>query len=210
MGKYLALGSDGELVIKGSDVRESPYSVRKEPSFKKAEVFLLVDCSGSMAGEKIEQVKQGVLDFSRAALKKGYRVGLVRFGSSADLLCKPTKDFYLLSGKIKDFIANGSTNLAKALEIVSYRLKGQKGNRIIFVATDGFPDNPDLVLRLAEELKRDGIEILAISTEDADKDFLSKLISRGSLNLRVRKNEFRKGMGFIAKKLPAQVRECKR
>lgn len=212
MGKYLALGSDGKLVIKSSDGRKFPYPARKESSFsfRKAEIFLLVDCSGSMAGEKIEQVKQGVLDFSRTALRKGYSVGLVKFETEASLLCEPTRNFSLLSDKIKDFIANGSTNLAKALEAVSYRLKGQKGDITVVVATDGVPNDPDLALKLAKNLKRKGVEILAISTEDADRDFLAKLVSREGLNLRVERNEFGKGMGFIAKKLPVQFREYKR
>ena len=43
-------------------------------------VYLLIDCSGSMAeGNKIEQAKKGAIGFAEEAQRKEYAVGLIQF-----------------------------------------------------------------------------------------------------------------------------------
>ena len=46
-------------------------------------VYLAIDCSASMAGQKLLQAREGALDFAEDAQIKGYSVGLVQFESSA-------------------------------------------------------------------------------------------------------------------------------
>jgi hypothetical protein len=47
-------------------------------------VYLLVDCSGSMAeGDKMQQARRGAAGFAKQAQQKGYTIGVIRFGSSA-------------------------------------------------------------------------------------------------------------------------------
>lgn len=211
--KLLALGSDGKLVVKSSDGKKiSFYSKPKTSYFPKgpAVVYLLVDCSGSMFGEKIIQAQQGTLDFARTAIRKNYRVGLINFGDKAYLICEPTRDISLIASSVEKFFIMGSTNLTDALRMVSERLLKKEGCRLAVVATDGCPNDPYSALEVAEEMKKDKIEILAISTEDADQDFLSKLVSRKDLNLKVERNEFKRGMDLIARKLPVQFLEHKR
>ncbi len=211
--KLLALGSDGKLVIKSSDGKEiSFYSKPKTTYFQNspAVVYLLVDCSGSMAGEKIDQAKQGAGNFARTAIRKGYRVGLIKFNNRASLICEPTRNVSLIAGGIEKFIAMGYTNLTDALNMASGRLLRKKGYRVVVVATDGCPSDPNSALEVAAEMKKDKIEILAISTPDADQNFLSELVSRKDLNLKVENNELRRGMDMIAKKLPVQFLEHKR
>jgi len=211
--KLLALGSDGKLVVKSSDGKETSfYSKPETPYFHKspAIVYLLVDCSGSMFGEKIVQAKQGALDFARTAIRKGYRVGLVDFGDKAHLICEPTRDVSLIANGVEKISITGSTNLTDALNTASGRLLRRKGCRVVVAVTDGCPNDPNSALEIAREMKKDKIEILAISTPDADQNFLSEFVSRKDLNLKVENNEFRKGMGLIAGKLPVQFLEHKR
>lgn len=209
--KILSLNAEGKLVVKSADGREqaisSGFSV---PPRGRAIAYLLIDTSGSMFGEKIDQVKKGALDFAKTALKKGYLVGLVKFDSYAALLCEPTASFSLILAKTGELEADGGTNLAPALTIVSQKLTGCRSRQVIVVATDGGPGDPVGCLQIAEKMKKDGVEILAISTTDANRDFLSKLVSRNGLNLQVEGNEFRKGMDAIARKLPVQFLEDKR
>ncbi|MFA6130483.1 MAG: vWA domain-containing protein [Candidatus Omnitrophota bacterium] len=211
--KLLALGSDGKLVVKSSDGKETSFDSKpKTTYFQKdpAVVFLLVDCSGSMEGEKIIQAKQGVGDFAKTAVRKGYRVGLIDFGDKAHLICEPTRDVSVIASGVEKISITGSTNLTDALNMASGRLLRKKGCRVVVVATDGCPSDPNSALEVAAEMKKDKIEILAISTSDADQNFLSELVSRKGLNLKVENNELRRGMDMIAKKLPVQFLEHKR
>lgn len=209
--KMLSLGSDGKLIVKSADGREQV--IPSGPvafQIGLAIVYLLIDCSSSMCGEKIRQVKQGTLDFAKTAFRKGYRVGLISFDASAALICEHTRNISLIADRIKEIRSTGNTNLTDALKIVSQRLLKRPGYRVAVIATDGYPDNPHSALKVAEGMKRDKIEILAISTEDADKDFLGKLVSRKDLNLKVERNEFRRVMETIAQRLPVQFLEDKR
>lgn len=206
--RLLGLSSDGKLVVKSSDGKEFPfYSKPKTTCFQKgpAVVYLLVDCSGSMAGEKLIQAKQGAGDFARTAIRKGYRVGLINFGDGAHLICEPTRDISLIASSVENFFITGSTNLTDALRMVSKRLLKKEGYRVAVVATDGYPNVPYSALEAAGEMKKDKIEILAISTEDADQDFLSKLVSRKDLNLRVKSAELKMGFKQMADKLPCKA-----
>ena len=209
--RILSLNSDGKLIVKSADGREQ--AVSPSPAViqrGRAIAWLLIDTSSSMYGEKINQVKKGALDFARTAIRKGYLVGLVKFDSDAALLCGPTAGFSLILAKTEELVADNGTNLAPALAIVSQKLTGYRGRRVILVATDGATIDPAGCLITAEKMKKDGVEILAISTPDADRDFLEKLVSRKDLNLKVEGNEFGKGMEAIARKLPVQKLEDKR
>ena len=48
---------------------------------RKGMANLVVDCSGSMDGYKMSQVKKGILEFAQDAIKKEYSVGLIKFNS---------------------------------------------------------------------------------------------------------------------------------
>ena len=211
--KLLGLGSDGKLVVKSSDGKEISFYSKPETSYfpkGTAVVYLLVDCSGSMFGEKIVQAKQGAGDFARTAIRKGYRVGLIDFGDEAHLICEPTRDVSLIAGSVEKIFITGSTNLTDALRMVSKRLLKKEGYRVAVVVTDGYPNDPNSALEIAEVMKQDRVEILAISTADADQNFLSRLVSRKDLNLKVEQNKFREGMNFMVRKLPTQALEDKR
>jgi len=175
----------------------------------RAIAFLLIDVSGSMFGEGIAQVKQGALDFARTVLRKGYLVGLIKFDDYSALLCEPTDQLSVIQAKAEELKANGGTRLDPALIIASQRLLGSRLHRVVVLATDGGPHDPVECLRTAERLKKDGVEILAIATADANWEFLSKIVSRKDLNLKVEGSQFRKGMDALARKLPTHLLEDK-
>ncbi len=207
--KILSLGSNGKIIVKSTDGREQPVSFGFSGARNGAIAFLLVDTSGSMFGEGIAQVKQGVLDFALTALRKGYLVGLVKFDDYSALLCEPTTRLSAIQARVEELKANGGTRLDPALIIASQRLMGSRVHRIVVLATDGGPHDPVECLRTAERMKKDGVEILAIATENANWEFLSKLVSRKDLNLKVEGSQFRKGMDAIARKLPTHLLEDK-
>src|SRR4030042_6762207 len=84
-----------------------PISVRFEKQI--AYVYLVIDTSGSMAGDKLEQAKKGILDFAKDAFRKEYVVGLISFNTTARHVCEPTYDIGLLKDRIREMHATGST-----------------------------------------------------------------------------------------------------
>ncbi len=102
-------------------------------------IFLLLDCSSSMAGTKLEKAKNGALSFSRDALEKGYLLGLIKFDSHAKLIVEPCKDLSLLEVGLGTLKADGSTNMEEAIYISANFLMGLPGQKIVVVVTDGMP-----------------------------------------------------------------------
>jgi len=165
-------------------------------------VYFLIDCSASMAGYKLEEAKEGILDFARDAIRKDYLLGLIEFSSSATVLCKPGQNLTLLEECLKTMHASGGTNLAAAIEIASEALKDLECDRAMVIATDGLPNKVNAALKAGQEAKNNGIDIITIGTDDADQEFLKKLASRADLGRKVPAEKFAQGIASSAQLLP--------
>lgn len=167
------------------------------------QVYLVVDCSGSMSGYKLNQAKQGIMDFAKDAIRKEYLVGLIKFDSSAVHICEPMKDIPSLEQHLENIHSSGSTNMTDAIEMAHDHLKHLKCSRAIVIATDGQPDNVQTSIKAGHLAKSDGIDIITIGTDDADQEFLKKLASRADLGVKVAKEMFAKAIASASNLLPA-------
>lgn len=167
-------------------------------------VYLLVDCSGSMEGDKIEQARKGAAGFAKDAIVKGYSIGLIEFYGIANHLSEPTRDLGMLQRHIDTLQAKKAnkaqaflgvfrrgiygTNIAEAIKIAHAKLNELKGTKALVLITDGQPNSPgdpETSLKMGESAKNDGIDVITIGTDDADQTFLKKLASRTELGMKV-------------------------
>lgn len=128
-------------------------------------VYLLLDCSGSMMGEPIEAVRQGIkallseLRGDPQALETAY-LSVITFDSQARQIIPLTE---LMQFKEPELHAGGATALGGALEIllecvdqeVQKTTETQKGDwrPLVFILTDGSPTDTDAFNRAVERLK---------------------------------------------------------
>lgn len=114
-------------------------------------VYLLLDVSGSMIGEPIESVKNGVQMLVSAlrqdpyALETAY-LSIITFNSSANQLVPLTE---LALFQVPDINASGTTSLGSALDLLSQKIDTEvqkttaetKGDwkPMVFIMTDGSP-----------------------------------------------------------------------
>ena len=169
-------------------------------------VYLLVDCSASMEGDKVKQAKKGALNFAKEALAKGYFTGLIRFDSSAKLICEPLREISLLEKRLTKLEIGDTTHMAKGIELAHRLLREMSGTRVMVIVTDGMPNGPDdpkSTLRAGESAKKNGIDIIAIGTDDADQKFLRRLASRKELGMKVSSKQLEKTITDSAKLLPS-------
>lgn len=144
-------------------------------------VYLLIDCSGSMAGAKLVQAREGAINFAKDTLRKKYSVGLISFDSSAQMKADPSTQIERFITATESLSDCGSTNMAAGIRLATDRFQNIRATRTIVLFTDGMPDDQTLALVEAEAAKNQGIDIIAIGTEDADKAFLRRLASRDDL-----------------------------
>lgn len=169
-------------------------------------VYLLVDCSGSMAeGNKIEQAKKGAIGFAEEAQRKEYSVGLIQFASHAEHVLEPQNELTSLNANVEKLSANGSTNMAAAIQIARDKLLDKAGEKVICIVTDGMPDDKKTTLEAANEIRIQGVEIMTIGTDDADKEFLEELATRKELSLKVLRDQLERGIVSMAKMLPQKM-----
>lgn len=164
-------------------------------------IYLVIDCSSSMDGKKLDDVKEGAKDFALSAKAKSYLVGLIKFDSGVTLLTEPQMDLMNIYHKIDRLGTNGTTNMADAIAMASEKLEEKNGTRIMIIATDGMPDNKEKTLEAAHQAKKNGIEIIALGTDDADEKFLKKIASSNSLGIKVSNNLLGKAIATTAKML---------
>jgi len=150
-------------------------------------VYLLLDCSGSMTGEPIEAVRQGVkallgdLRGDPMALENAF-LSVITFASSATQVC-PLTD--LASFTEPTLTAGGTTALGEALRLVESCIDNevnkasqtQKGDYkpLIFLMTDGQPtDSWELA---ADQIKarKPGNIIACAAGPGADANMLKRI-----------------------------------
>jgi Ca-activated chloride channel homolog len=166
-------------------------------------VYILIDSSGSMTGSKFTYAQMGAVDFAEDAKNKDYKSGIITFGSTAHIVCEPTKDINHFKEKIKygTFIGGG-TNMAEALRLAIQKMEGKTETKVIVVVTDGMPNDPEFTLATADMAKRNSIDIIAIGTDDADRSFLDKLASRKELSMKVQNIDLQSSLKSSAGMLP--------
>ncbi len=168
-------------------------------------VYLVIDCSSSMAGEKIAQAKEGALSFAQEALTRRYAIGLISFSSVATHICEPRKEVSQVQRHLPGLEPGGSTNMARAIELATVKLKGRPGPIAMVLITDGMPDHEGAALGAARDAKKLGIDIITVGTDDADRSFLQKLASRDDLVVVVTPEALGKGITSTADMLPGGV-----
>ena len=186
----------------GIQIRRSP-STGSQGGRTAAAACLVVDCSASMAGNKIKQARGGTSDFALEAVGKGYEVGLVSFDDNAQRISSPSPDLGEWQERVEGLHAGGSTNMTAGLEMALREVSGYVGPRAIVVVTDGLPDDQLSALAAASRAKRAGVDVITIGTDDADKQFLRLLASRDDLVMTVDNARLSEAIGSAALMLMA-------
>ena len=150
-------------------------------------VYLLLDTSGSMSGEPIEAVKNGVqmmihsLRQNPQAIETAF-VSIITFDSNAQQII-PLTD--LASFQMVDIKASGMTSLGAALNLLADKLENevtkttleQKGDwkPVIFIMTDGVPtDDWQLGLNKLKSVNK-GLVVGCAAGNGADDQVLKQI-----------------------------------
>jgi hypothetical protein len=71
--------------------------------------------------------------------------------------------------------------------------------RYLVIFTDGYPDAPESAIEQAQAARREGIDIVAIGTGEADRDYLRRLASSEQASIFARSGELVQTFGHIAR-----------
>ena len=159
---------------------------------RRAPIYLLIDTSGSMFGEPIEAVKNGVklciqdLRNDPESMEKAY-VSVITFSNTAEMIMPLTYIGDIREEDIqKKLVANGETSMGAALEKLNESLKKDliknsketKGDykAFVLILTDGNPTDKSKLDNAINNIDRRKISYLvAATTDEKTKDVLSKI-----------------------------------
>ncbi len=138
------------------------------------DVVFVVDTSGSMRGEKIEQARRA-LAYSVKRLNPGDRFNLIRFATDVEpiserLLEANEANRAKVLETIAQTVARGGTAIDDALAAAFKMDFGPKRAAIIVFVTDGRPtigeSNPDIILKHVAHLNARGVRLFVFGVGD--------------------------------------------
>lgn len=148
-------GNEQEKV--STQAEDSKWQITISEGVRRLPIYLLLDTSGSMAGEPIQDVRLGVETFQREMgndpfVEETVYVGVITFGGEAEFVTKGLIPIGKFSDEFntESISANGQTPLGQALWLLEESLDkdikspikgGEKGDwkPLIFILTDGEP-----------------------------------------------------------------------
>ncbi len=118
------------------------------------DIILVLDVSGSMAGDKLERVKQDSKELVSSLLTDpNNRVALITFETESSLISKLTNNKDEILNQIDSLTDSGNTNYYQPLihvdEILKNYQKEENRECIVLFLTDGYP-NEDIPNQIAE------------------------------------------------------------
>ena len=154
---------------------------------RKLPVYLLLDTSGSMAGEPIEAVKNGVqmlvstLRQDPHALETAY-LSIIGFGSSASVLVPLTE---LAAFQLPSLTASGTTSMGEALKLLATQIDAEvtrttadtKGDwkPLVFLMTDGLPTDDWQAGADALKKRKVGTVVACAAGQQCDEAILKQI-----------------------------------
>ncbi len=162
-------------------------------------VYLLIDVSSSMAGPPLDEAKAAARAFLDRCDFTTAEVGLIAFSDQVTLQAEATDNARRLQAAIARLEADGTTNLSDALKLAHEKLTSRDRARYVVLLTDGYPDAPEDAVWMAAETREDGIQIVAIGTGDADRDYLRRLSNTDEGAIFARQGELVQMFGHIAR-----------
>jgi molecular chaperone DnaK len=162
-------------------------------------VYLLLDVSASMTGPPLEEAQTAAREFLARCDFTTMEVGLISFSTFVALQAQATSNVRRLHAAVYRLEAEGSTNLTDALEMARGQLVATDRKRYVVILTDGYPDAPESAIEQALKAREQGIEIVAIGTGGADRDYLRRLASSEQASIFAKSGELVGTFGHIAR-----------
>lgn len=157
----LAFAAAGEILF-----QEKPNSSNSSTT------CLVLDCSGSMNGPDLSEMKNAAKQFAKRQNLNEMSLAVIGFGDRIDVATAPSKSLTEIESAIDTIHDGGGTSMANALNAGNKEL-GSHGARHLLLFTDGAPNSQAATLLAAKKCRFQGVNLIVVATGGADTNFLN-------------------------------------
>jgi tight adherence protein B len=168
------------LQVQGVEVPSEAVPVSESTSSAAVSV-LVMDTSGSMAGERLSTAKQSALSYL-ATVPASAKVGLVTFSTTAQERVGPTTDRAAVQRVIDGLVADGDTAMYDGV-VQGVRTVGVSGPRNLLLLTDGEDTSSKASLDQASQAVRSSravLDVVSIGTAGEQVQQVQQLADAGN------------------------------
>lgn len=159
-----------QVVVKDTHTTVSEYTV-EIPETSLSSICCVVDVSGSMGGQPIEDAKQALREFVQSADGQN-QLSLVTFDDTASLRVASTTDKASLLAAVDALGGGGGTNITSGIAAGAQALAETPGARYMLLMTDG---QSSIDMAVVEQAVQAGITIHAIGFGDVNDALLQQI-----------------------------------
>lgn len=146
------------------------------------DVMLVLDNSGSMAGNKLTKAKAAACTFADEVMSitaNEVKLGLVNFETNAKLCSTLGSNKDTVKNAINGLRDGGGTNMSEGIKIATNEFsKSSAPNKLMIVLGDGYPNSSSATKSAATAAKNAGIKIVTIGYE-CNENLLKEIASDG-------------------------------
>lgn len=155
-----------EKAMEESGTQETTITIEGTDGSEERDIVLVLDVSGSMTGEPIEETKKAATNFVQTILKEDASIGIVTYNSASSVESQfSTKENRLLE-VVDQLASGGGTNIEDGLRQAEELLENSNAKKkIIVLMSDGEPTDGkmgDELIAYSDEMKQDGTYIYTL------------------------------------------------
>lgn len=142
------------------------------------DIALLIDCSGSMSGQELDDAKSAAKSFIDR-VPSDAEIGVLSFGSDVRIQSNLTTDLGQLRAAIERIEASGLTPMGEAIALAHKQMLTDPDRiKLAILLTDGFPDDKSKTSDEAEIARAKDIRIISIGVgSGVDSEYLKTIAS---------------------------------
>jgi len=149
----------------------------KTDSTETVSVALVVDHSGSMDGQPLEDTKNAVSSFVRE-INTDTRVSLIAFDDAAQVVVPMTDYKNAILQGIRTIYSGGGTSIWSGLQAAGDELLSETGKKIIILLSDGEDGDTAKIDEVLDLLNQRNIYVYTIGFGGADTNYLSYIANK--------------------------------
>lgn len=170
--------SDFKFSDNGFDISNKKVMRITDDSNNYISIALVIDGSGSMEGDRIENARRAVEACIRNLEPETQELSIILYDDIGEILTPLTSDPTILTKGVAQINANGGTVISSGLMSGIESLKTSRGTRAIILMTDGEDGSPETMDEAIAAAQDENIAVFTVSTGGGNREYMENIANQ--------------------------------